>query len=114
MVNEIKTTLDKYKNSLDNFKFLYSAQLMREVCGRENIDMAADIHLEGFKPVQRVGRSYTMEQVVSFYYDEITDRFSVDIINEKERCNIIKSKIINAGISGFKFNKGIYLTLLKR
>ena len=60
--------------------------------------------------------SFNREFFINNYFNENNDIKNseynngdiIDIINEKERCNLIKSKIINAGISGFKFNKGIY------
>lgn len=74
-VSEIKATLARYKDSLDKYKVLFATQIMRETCGRENIDLAADVFTPSFfsKATQRGDRSYTMKDIVSFYNDELSD-----------------------------------------
>ena len=75
MTKSIETSLEKYADSLARYKVLYSAQLMRETCGRDNIDLAADIHTPSFfsKATARGERHYTMENIVSYYNDELSD-----------------------------------------
>lgn len=76
-IRKIESTVSKYKESLDRYKMLYSTQMMREVCGRENIDLAADVCSRNGKVISRGERSYSMEDIVSSYIDELADSNAV-------------------------------------
>lgn len=75
LLNKIKTSIAATQKSLDNYKFLYSAQLMKEFLGKDNVELAADVQTKYFwsKARARDKRDYSVEQLVSYYYDEIAD-----------------------------------------
>ena len=76
-VKSIEDACERYKGSLEKYKFLFASHLMREVCGRESIDLAADVCFQGLSAKRRGERSYSMEDIVSFYNDELTDTSTI-------------------------------------
>lgn len=79
---KIKKTLNDGADNLANFKELYATQLMREFCGADNIELAADVYTDGLftkswrllSPAQKRGvRRYSMQNLVNYYNDELSD-----------------------------------------
>ena len=72
-IHNIEEACKQYKDSIENYKFLFAVHMMREVCGSENIDLAADVCFSGLKAKARGARHYSVRDIVKFYNDELTD-----------------------------------------